>query len=275
MVVQIDRMSHDSSTSRQTALVTGASRGIGYELARALARHGYDLVLVSRQAQTLHAHAAELRKEGAAVHVHALDLTGERAAAALFEAVTRSGVIVDVVVNNAGIGEWGAFAGSQVERNERMIDLNVRSVTGITREFLPGMIERGFGRIMNVASVASFQPGPLMAVYYATKAYVLSFSLAVAEEVQGSGVTVTALCPGPTRTDFHREAGMDMTSGGATAGMVSARRIARFGYRAMVRGKRVAVVGALFKTMIFFERLLPRNTVTRLVRRMQEKRRGE
>jgi short-subunit dehydrogenase len=183
-----------------TALVTGASSGIGLEIARLLAKD-YDLVLAARSADKLEQLASELGN----ARVVAVDLIDPDGSRKLIAEVPT----VDVLVNNAGFAEYGPFAEANEQRLEDMIELNITALTRLSRAYLPGMLERGRGKIMNVASTASFQPGPLMAVYYATKAYVLSFSEALAEETRGSGVTVTALCPGPTTTNFQATANME------------------------------------------------------------------
>ncbi|MEA2565364.1 MAG: uncharacterized protein QOD49_541, partial [Actinomycetota bacterium] len=192
-----------SSGRNPLALVTGASGGIGEELARILARHGYDLVLVARSADKLAALAERLELDhGIQVRAIAKDLARPDAAAEIHEWLAAEGLTVDVLVNNAGMGLLGKFAEIGIEGDVEMLRLNVEAPTLLTRLLLPSMLERGSGRILNLASTAGFQPGPLMAVYYATKAYVLSFSEALANEVAGTGVTVTALCPGPTETGF-------------------------------------------------------------------------
>ncbi|GAA5440743.1 hypothetical protein Dcae01_02263 [Deinococcus caeni] len=187
-----------------TALITGASSGIGESLARQLAAHGAHLILVARTEDRLHALAAELgARYRVQVHVLPADLNRPGAAAELHAAVQARGLNVDILVNNAGLGGYGEFSAQPPAEIDRMIAVNIGALTGLTRAFLPDMLARGRGRVLNVASTAAFQPGPLMAVYYATKAYVLSFSEAVAEEVAGSGVFVTALCPGPVQTGFQ------------------------------------------------------------------------
>lgn len=246
------------------ALVTGASGGIGLELARLLAAQGHELHLVARRADALEAAAAELGRDR--VRVHAADLTRPGAAAALAEAVPR----VDVLVNNAGVGNFGPFAEADLDRTLGMIQLNVAALTELTRRYLPGMVATGRGRVLNVASTAAFQPGPLMAVYYATKAYVLSFSEALAEELRGSGVTVTALCPGPTASGF--QAGADMEASKLVKGrsLPTAAEVARDGLRAMDAGKVVHVSGVRNKVLASSIRVTPRPVVRRLVHRLQQ-----
>jgi uncharacterized protein len=255
------------ATSRPGALVTGASAGIGLELARILAREGHDLVLVARRESTLKELAGELKdRYGAASTVVAADLAeagaGERIEQAIGDAT------IDVLVNNAGFGGVGAFTHREHDADMRMVAVNVAALTDLTKRFLPGMVARGRGRVLNVASTAAFQPGPFMAVYYATKAYVLSLSQALAEETRGTGVTVTCLCPGVTETEFHGVAGTDaqpLTSGALS---MSATSVAEAGYRAMMRGKLVEIPGLHNKFGAQSIRIAPRSVVLKVVRRL-------
>src|SRR5262245_55187194 len=192
----------------ETVLVTGASVGIGRELARVFAADGCRLILVARKRHALHGLADELRRaHKAQSEVLTADLAQPSAPTRIFEHLQANGTRVDVLINNAGFGAHGQFADLPLERQLEMVQVNIGSLTHLTRLMLPGMLERHHGGVLNVASTAGFQPGPRMAVYYATKAFVLSLSEAIAEEVAGSGVTVTALCPGPTATNFAEAAG--------------------------------------------------------------------
>jgi uncharacterized protein len=259
-----------------TALITGASSGIGESLARQLAAHGAHLILVARTEDRLHALAAELgARYRVQVHVLPADLNWPGAAAELHAAVQARGLNVDILVNNAGLGGYGEFSTQPSDEIDRMIAVNISALTGLTRAFLPDMLARGRGRVLNVASTAAFQPGPLMAVYYATKAYVLSFSEAVAEEVAGSGVSVTALCPGPVQTGFQavsRLGESDLLSGPARLVILSADEVARQGVRGLLVGQRVVVAGRLNRVQTLLPRLLPRAVVTRLIGRVQARR---
>lgn len=258
---------------RTTALVSGASGGIGYEFARILARNGYDLVLTARSRNKLQEAADRFAEEyGVTVTVLAADLSQENAPQELFDAVQKKNIRIGVLVNNAGIGSYGPFHEADRERNRAMMALNVQALTELTRLFLPQMIERGSGRIVNVASTAAFQPGPLMAVYYATKAYVLSFSEAIAHELRDTGVTVTALCPGPTETGFHEAA--NLTNSGLLKGrtLPSAREVAEYGYRAMQQGQVVAIHGTMNRIAAFLVRFSPRALTRRVVYQIQRKR---
>ncbi len=243
-----------------TALITGASSGIGLEIARVLAPD-HDLVLVARSAAKLDALATEL----GGARVIAADLSDPSAVAKIAAEIAD----VDVLVNNAGVGDFGAFAEADADRTIAMIQLNVTSLTALSRVYLPGMLARGSGRVLNVASTASFQPGPLMAVYYATKAYVLSFSEALTEETRGSGVTVTALCPGPTASGFQAAADMELSPLVANKKLPTAAEVAAFGVKAMEKGDAVAVPGLLNKVMAAAVRATPRPVMRRLVHKLQ------
>jgi uncharacterized protein len=260
---------------RKTALITGASFGIGLELARIFAREGYNLVLVARSADKLRQLASELEKaHGTHSLILAADLTEPGSPAYLLDQTTRANMPVDVLVNNAGFGQYGMFAELDLEECLRQIQLNITALTHLTRLYLPAMIERGKterkgGRILNVASTAAFQPGPLMAVYYATKAYVLHFSEAIANELQGTGVIVTCLCPGPTATEFQQRAKIDgirLTK----FGTMDARTVAEDGYRALMAGKPLVISG--FKNWLVAQsvRFAPRRMVAAVARKLQE-----
>jgi short-subunit dehydrogenase len=258
---------------RKTALITGASFGIGSELARIFAREGYNLVLVARSADRLRQLASELEKNhGSRSLILAADLSDPGAAAYVFDQTTRSKIVLDALVNNAGFGQYGFFAENDLEECMRQIQLNVTTLTHLTRLYLPEMLARESGSILNVASTAAFQPGPLMAVYFATKAYVLHFSEALANELAGTGVTVTCLCPGATATEFHKRAnatGMNLLR----MGSMDAKTVAEDGYRAMVAGRPVVISG--FKNWLVAQsvRFSPRWLVTAITRRMQESKR--
>jgi short-subunit dehydrogenase len=260
---------------RKTALITGASFGIGLELARIFAREGHNLVLVARSADKLRQLASELEKaHGTRSLILAADLSDPGAAAYVLDQTTRANIAVDILVNNAGFGQYGFFADNDLEECLKQIQLNITTLTHLTRLYLPEMIARarsegGNPRILNVASTAAFQAGPLMAVYYATKAYVLHFSEAIANELHGTGVTVTCLCPGPTATEFQERAkitGIRLT----TYGTMDARTVAEDGYRGLMAGKPVVISG--FKNWLVAQsvRFAPRRLVTAIARKLQE-----
>jgi short-subunit dehydrogenase len=258
------------NTSMSTVLITGASGGIGYELAKLFARDHHNLVLVARSADKLAQVATELQAHGITVKTIALDLAAPPAPKFLFDQVQREGVIIDVLINNAGFGIFGEFAQMPEQEILGQIDLNIRALTELTRLFLPAMVKRRSGRIMNVASTAAFQPGPLIAVYYATKAYVLSFSEAIANELRHSGVTVTCFCPGATHTDFARRAGIE-NSRVFKLGAMSAEKVALDGYRAVMEGRTLAVSGVHNWVVAQANRLAPRKMATAVSRWVAEK----
>lgn len=256
---------------RQTALVTGASGGIGLEIAKVLARKRFDLVLVARNRDALEAAAGQIEgKHTVSVHVFAADLRRREAPEAIFDFLRNENIAIDVLVNNAGFGLGGEFAETELTRELEMIQVNVAALTHLTKLFLPAMIKRKSGRILNLASTAAFLPGPLMAVYYATKAYVLSFSEALAEELRNSGVTVTALCPGPTRTDFADAAQVGSSGALGTFGVAEADEVAEYGVSAMLNGRRVAIPGIRNKLVAHANRFAPRALTAKVARIRQE-----
>jgi short-subunit dehydrogenase len=259
---------------RKTALVTGASSGIGAELARVHARHGGDLIVVARRRARLDALKAELESaQGIAVHVLAKDLTQPDAAQQIYDELQTQGVPVDYLVNNAGLGHYGLFHEQPWAENETLIKLNILALTALTRMFLPQMVGRHHGRMLNIASMAGFVPGPLQAVYYASKAFVISLSEALANELAGSGVTVTVFCPGPTETEFTRRP--EMKGVRLLQWEVPARTVAEGAYDAMLRGKTVVVPGIPSKFVIHgLLRLSPRSLITRISRALMEKKQG-
>ena len=255
---------------RDRALVTGASSGIGLEIARLLAAKGFDLILSARDKDVLDILAADLSaRHGIEAHVVTADLARQGAAAALYGEIAATGKQVDILVNNAGFATFGWFSQIDLATERDELSVNVVALTELAKLFLPGMLERRKGRILNLASTAAFQPGPLMAVYYASKAYVLHFSEAIAYELRGTGVTVTALCPGPIPTGFQKRAGIERskTASGRT---MNAATVARQGLDAMLRGKTLVIPGFMNMAMAWAIRLSPRWLVPRLVARMQE-----
>ena len=259
-------------TQVQTALITGASSGIGYELAKLFARDHYNLVLVARTAGTLTKVADELQIQfGVSVKPIPLDLTASPSPQFLFDQLQREGIAIDFLVNNAGYGVLGDFTEVPPEESLDQIQLNITALTRLTKLFLASMLARGSGKIMNVASTAGFQPGPGMAVYYATKAYVISFSEALAEELKDSGVTVTCLCPGATDTGFQGRAGTENTRLLKTVRPMEAKTVARDGYRGMMTGKTLVISGLRNWLLAESLRFSPRKLVTIVSRKVLEK----
>lgn len=253
------------------ALITGASSGIGRALAFCLARHGYNLTISARDQEALASLAQHLENAyQVAVTVRPCDLTDRAARREL--AAELAAAAPEVLINNAGLGDFAEFAGAEEDRINAMIQVNISALTELTHAVLPTMLERNHGRIMNVASTAAFQPGPLMAVYYATKAYVLSLSEAVAEEISDSRVTITTLCPGPTESGFHSRARMEGSGLLKLMRMPAADEVAEYGYQAMQSGRRVAIHGWRNQMMAQSVRFAPRRWVSWLVRRLSERR---
>jgi uncharacterized protein len=255
----------------KTALITGASGGIGYELALQFARDGFDCILVARSHDKLDALAARI---GSEFRVKALvlpkDLSKATAVDEICEEVGAASMQVDVLVNNAGFPVFGLFTETDLDTELEMLQVNVVALTQLTKLFLRGMIERRSGRILNLASTAAFEPGPLMAVYYASKAYVLSFSEALANELRGTGVTVTTLAPGPTRTGFQKRGQLE-DSRLVQGDIADAQSVALAGYRGLMAGKTIVIPGFANKLIPWIVRVSPRGVVTRVVRRMQER----
>ena len=241
------------------ALITGASAGLGVEFARQLSKKGHRLVLAARRKDKLDALAAELGNARAV----GIDLSADGAAQKLVAEVERAGERIDLLINNAGFGLHGRFDKADPERLRQMVDLNCGALTDLCRAVLPDMVERRSGAILNVASTAAFQPGPGMAVYFATKAYVLSLSEALHEEVRRFGVSVTALCPGPTRTEFGDVAGFK-TSAKLDRFFMEAEPVVRQGLDALDRNKAIQIAGSLNAIGAFSTRLAPRSLVRKI-----------
>lgn len=255
----------------KTALITGASVGIGRELTKLFAQDGYNLVLVARNAARLQQVAADLEKQfGVSAKAFPLDLSSSAAPQFLFDQLQREKIAIDVLVNNAGYGKLGAFASMPYAESAGQIELNITSLTHLTKLFVAPMLERKSGCILNVASTAGFQPGPLMAVYYATKAYVISFSEALANELQRTGVTVTCLCPGLTDTEFQTRAGTEKTTLFRRTRPMDAATVARDGYRALMKGKPLVISGIRNRLLMESLRISPRNVVTAVSRKFLE-----
>ncbi len=247
--------------NEETALITGASSGIGLHLAREFAAHGHPLVLVAPVEAELQTIARELMDEHhVKVDVAAVDLEAPAAASKLFEALQRTNVAIRILVNNAGRGYRGSAWEIPIEHDLSMVRLNIEAALRLTKLFLPQMLKLGGGRIMNTASVAGFEPGPLLAVYHATKAFLLSWSEALAVELEDTPVTVTALCPGATDTDFFPKAGMVNTRIFQQGNVMSPQEVAKIGYKGMMEGKLFVVPGAMNKTLVAARRVLSEST---------------
>jgi uncharacterized protein len=254
----------------QTALVTGASTGIGVDLAACFAADGYDLILVARTESALNDVATKFaQKYGVKAATFATDLAAPGAGEKLAAGIAARGLRVDVLVNNAGYGVAGAFAQSDRASQLGMIDLNDRALVELTHIYWPAMLANKRGGVLNVASTAAFQPGPLMAIYYASKAFVLSFSEALWKEAEGTGVHVTCLCPGPTVSNFRERAGTGATRLSRVGAPMSSMSVARMGYRAFRRNRRVIITGARNALIARLAPLLPRSTLLGIVHNLQ------
>ena len=250
---------------KNTALITGASNGIGLELAKIHASQGDDLVLVARSETKLIELKAELEKQfNINVHVIVKDLSEINAAQAVYDETTKHNIIIHYLINNAGFGGAGMFASTDWEKEMQMIQLNITALTQLTKLYLQDMVKRGTGKIMNVASTAAFQPGPNMAVYCATKAYVLSFTEALSNEVSNKGITVTALCPGASSTGFQAAGGLDDNKLFKNKKLPTAKAVAQYGFRAMMQGKVVAIHGFMNYILANSIRFIPRSIVLKI-----------
>lgn len=255
---------------RPIALVTGASMGLGAEFARLLASEGYDLVLTARSGDKLTALKKEVEGlHGVRAHVVVQDLADPKAPIAIYDDVRAAGLEIDVLVNNAGFGMYGLFYQSDLQTELDMIQVDITALVHLTKLFVRDMVARKRGRVVNVASTAGFQAGPLQSVYYASKAFVLSFTEAIANELHGTGVTATALCPGPTPTEFQKRANVGRVRGLRLMMRVNPDVVVRAGYRGMLKGQPVVVPGTLNNVIILLLRLFPRRMVTAVVRRIQ------
>ncbi|MDP4281922.1 MAG: SDR family oxidoreductase [Bacteroidota bacterium] len=255
-----------------TALITGASSGIGLELAKIHASRGGNLVLVARREEKLANLKADLEKKyGVSVQYIVKDLFIPNAPKEVYEEVENRNITVDYLINNAGFGYFGMFREADWDKDFQTIDLNITVLTQFCKLFLQDMLKQGSGKIMNIASSAAFQPGPKMAVYYATKAYVLHFSEALNNEVRKMGITVTTLCPGPTTTGFPTAVDRTNSRLLKILSLPTAREVAKYGYKAMINGRSVAIYGTLNTVMATSVRFIPRSLVVKTVRLIQEK----
>lgn len=255
-------------SDRSTAVVTGASSGIGREFALLLAGQGHDVVLVARDAKRLGSIARGIKElHGVRTLVVPIDLGRPGSAEELYDRCARHAIVPDVLINNAGFALYGALCESALSQNLAMLRVNVMTPFVLTRLFLPAMIARGRGSVLNIASTAGFQPGPKMANYYATKSYVIALTVALAEEVRDSGITVSVLCPGPTRTAFHDRAGIQHTQMASLA-FTSPRLVAEAGLQGLVKKKTIIVPGTLNKISAVGVRLLPLSLAAKIVQRL-------
>jgi short-subunit dehydrogenase len=255
-----------------TALITGASNGIGLELAKIHASKGGNLVLVARNKSKLDELKTDLERQyKVSVHTIGKDLSAHNAAQEVYNETSNQNIQIDYLINNAGFGDFGMFAETDWNKELRMINLNITTLTQFTKLYLQNMLKNRNGKIMNVASCAAFQSGPTMAVYYATKAYVLSFSEAVDNEVSDKGVTITTLCPGATESGFQAAAAMEESNLVKDKKLPTSKEVAEYGYASMMKGKTVAIHGIMNWLMANSVRFTPRAIVVKLTRKLQDK----
>ena len=256
-----------------TAFITGTSNGIGYELAYLFAKNKTNLVLAARSKDKLDSMAEDIKtKFGVSVKAYANDISSLINCEEIYSDIKKENIRIDFLVNNAGFGNYGFFTDTDLQKELEMINLNIIALTYFTKVFATDMKQRGSGKILNVSSTAAFQPGPLMAVYYATKAYVQSFSEAIANELKESNVIVTALCPGPTESGFQSAAQLNNVKLFTERKLPTSAEVAKFGYDAMMKGKTVAVHGLLNKIGALGARFAPRKLLVKAVRKIQETR---
>lgn len=255
----------------KTALITGGSGGIGFELAKLHAKNGDNLILVARSKERLEIIKKDLEEEyGIKVDVITKDLSLSGSTEELYNEVKYMKVKVDYLINNAGFGLFGEFSETNWEKELSMINLNIIALTHLTKSFIRDMKLSGGGRIMNVASTAAFQPGPRMAIYYATKAFVLHFTEALAEELDGTNISITAFCPGATDTQFQKESKMEKTKLVSLMSLDDVVTVSKYGFDAMMEGKRIAIPGVIHKISSKSYRFLPRNIITKIVGMIQK-----
>jgi short-subunit dehydrogenase len=256
---------------KNTALITGASSGLGLEFAKIHASKGGDLVLIARSGDKLNLLKRELENQyGTKVHVIAMDLSKPNAALEVFTETQNRGISIDCLINNAGVGTFGFFNDLDWKKEEQMLNLNMIALTHLTKLYLPKMVEQKRGFLLNVASTAAFQPGPLMSTYFASKAYVLHFTEALHNEVKSSGINVSTLCPPATATSFFTAAEMGKSALVKGKKLPTAKEVATYGYDSMLKGKAVAIYGLKNKIMAGLIGITPRNLVVKIARRMVE-----
>ena len=255
---------------RKTVLITGATRGIGYELVKLFAKDSYNLILVARDKDRLDEIKENFSKKYKVdILIIAKDLSKPNAALEIFNETIEKQIIVDILVNNAGIGDFEKFFNEDLSKISNIMQVNIISLTELTRLFINKMVMKKEGKILNVSSMAAFQPGPYMAVYYASKAYVQSFSEAITSELKGTGVTVTTLCPGPTKSGFQHEVGSEDSNLSKYNLLSSSAAVAKDGYKALQAGKEIIIPGLLYTSLLNTSKVIPRKTKTKIIKKLQ------
>ncbi|WP_299118759.1 SDR family oxidoreductase [uncultured Winogradskyella sp.] len=262
----------ETNKTSKTALVTGAASGLGFELALLLAKDGYNLILIDIDSEKLQeAKIRILKNYHTKITLLIKDLSLINIAEEIYNDLNATDI--DVIVNNAGFGLFGTFHDTDWKRESEMLHLHIITTTHLIKLILPGMVKRGSGKILNLSSLAAFQPGPLMALYYASKSYLLSFSQAISNELKGTGVTVTVLCPGPTKTSFQDVVSEGVGDNKIGFNMACPKQVAAYGYKAMHNSRVVAIPGLFNKFLSILPRMLTRNRTTKIVRKIQDKNR--
>lgn len=258
----------------RTVLITGATSGIGYELAKIFAQNKYNLVLTGRNEEKLNEIKNEFLTHNISINTFSCNLSKPNSASQLFEFLNKNNLEIDILINNAGFGLLGPFNELDLQSQLEMIQVNITSLVELTHLIIPSMIKRKSGKIMNVASTAAFQPGPYMAIYYATKSFVLSFSEALHYELKEYGINVSALCPGPTKTDFQRRARMENINleRSKLFPYMSAEKVAKIGFEKLMKGKRVIIPGAMNKIGVVLVKFVPKKIVLNLIKIFNSKR---
>jgi uncharacterized protein len=254
----------------KTAIITGATGGIGYEFAKLLASQSYNLVLTGRNPDILYDVSNELNKLfNIKIDYLVSDLSSMDGLNRISNYLTENSIKIDVMINNAGFGIWGLFSDTEFKTESEMIFVNCTALTFLTKIAVKHMIKRGKGRILNVASTAAFKPGPLMSVYYATKAYVLSFSMALASELKGTGVKITVLCPGPVKTEFFKKSSPENRNKNRFRKLSSPKSVAKYGFDAMIKGKQIAIPGLYNKILYIAVKVFPIRIITEVLYKLK------
>ena len=262
---------NSNSINEKTVLITGATKGIGYELTKLFVQDSYNLVLIARDKDKLESIKDVFSKKYPSIDILiiAKDLSKPNAAFEIFYEIEKKQIIIDVLVNNAGIGDFGKFYNEDLSKIAAIMQINMIALTELTRLFLDKMVMRQKGKILNVSSMAAFQPGPYMAVYYASKAYVQSFSEAIASELEGSGISITTLCPGPTKSGFQHEVGSEDSRLAKLNLLLSSEYVAKYGYKALHANKEVAIPGFINSSLRNTAKIIPRKTAIQVVKKLQ------
>lgn len=253
----------------ETVLITGASSGIGYEFSKLFAEKGYNLVITARREERL----SELKNiyPENDIEIISCDLSKEGSSEYLYNEIKKRNIKINILINNAGFGLFGEFQESDIVKEQEMINLNIKTLMELTKFFSKDMLVENFGKILNVASIAAFQPGPYMSVYYASKAFVLSFSEAVRNELRKTGVNISVLCPGPVKTEFEKSADLEKSKLFSILKPVDAKKVAQKGYEGLYRNKAIIIPGFFNKTAVFMSRFIPRGIIVNMARKIQEK----